>query len=214
MRAPKAAVFAALALAVLPALCRADVIDRVLAVVGGTVITQSDVTAAIEFGLVPSPPPGVDPLRAALDQLIRRELILNEASRYSAVESDPSAVETQMLGTRARFASAADYQAALRRTAMTESRLRDLVEGNVRIADYLRQRFGGVAEPAESDVAAYYAAHRPEFTSGGRALTLQEAAPVVRQRLIDERRSALIEEWVARLRRRAEVTDLYFANPK
>jgi hypothetical protein len=202
---------AATTVLLLPLVCRADLVDRVLAVVGGTVITQSDATAALTFGLVRPPAPGVDPLRAALDQLIRREIILAEVDRYAPTESDAGAFRKALDQVQARFPTPALYQAALARTAMSDTRLRDIVEANVRIDDYLKQRFG-VAEPTDEEVAQYWAAHRAQFLSGGRQLLLDEARSDVRQRLIDQKREAVIDDWVARLRRRAEVTDLYFAD--
>jgi len=189
----------------------ADLLDRVLAVVGGTVITQSDAVAALTFGLVASPAPDADPLRAALDQLIRRELILAEANRYAPSEADAEVVKKKVAEIRDRFPSPAAFRAALARTAMNESRLADIVEGDVRIGEYLKQRFG-VAEPTDEEVTAYYVAHRAELTSGGRQLTLEQARDAARQRWTEEKRAALIGEWVARLRRRAEVSDVYFAD--
>jgi hypothetical protein len=35
-----------------------------------------------------------------------------------------------------------------------------------------------------------------------------------RTRLIEERRTAMVEEWVAGLRRRADVVDLYIVKPQ
>jgi hypothetical protein len=45
---------------------RAEVIDRILAVVNRELITLSDVSAAIRLGLVRAPQPGSDPTLAAL----------------------------------------------------------------------------------------------------------------------------------------------------
>ena len=188
----------------------AELLDRVLAVVGGTVITQSDAAAVLTFGLVTPPAPRADPLRAALDHLIRRELILTEVNRYAPGEVDADLVKKKLAEVRGRFPSVAAFQAALDRTAMTESRLADMIEGDVRMGDYLKQRFG--VEPSDDDLAAYYDAHRAEFASAGRQSTLEQARGTVRQRWIEEKRAALIGEWVARLRRRAEVSDLYFAD--
>ena len=202
---------AALVVTSLPALCAADLIDRVLALVGSAVITQSDAAAALSFGLIPPPPAGSDPVAAAVDALIRRQLILDEVNRYAAMEVNAAVVAKRMNEIRAEFASPQQYQAALARTAMNEARLRDAVEANVRIDEYMKQRFG-VSEPTDEELAAFYAAHQAEFRSGGRQLTLQEAGTLVRQRLVEEKRNAVIDDWVARLRRRAEVTNLYFAD--
>ncbi len=189
----------------------AERIDRVLAIVNGAVITESDVRAALSFDLVRPLRPGADPIRATLDQLIRRQLIMGEVLRSTTAELDPTRVAARLDAIRARFGSRAAYEARLAETAMNEARLRDFVEADMRVEDYMRQRFGGVAEPGEADIVDYYEAHRAEFRSGDRQLTLDEARPAVTARVIEVRRRQLIDDWVSRLRRRAEVTDLYFA---
>ena len=76
------------ALGMFTAVPRAEVIDRVLAVVAGQVITLSDVRAVSELALlVGSNAP--DALRGTLDQLIERELILTEVRRYAPPQSTP-----------------------------------------------------------------------------------------------------------------------------
>jgi hypothetical protein len=212
MRAQRAALVAALVLVVLAPLPAAEVIDRVLAVVGGAVITQSDVAAALEFGIVNRPPAGGDPVRVVLDELIRRELIMSEVTRFPVADTLSAAVDTRMAAIRAGYASEAGYQAALARTAMNLVRLRDAVSASLRIDEYLQQRFGAVAEPSDEEVAQYYAENRAAFTSGGRLLTFDEAKDLARQRLARARRNTLIGDWVLRLRRRATVTDLYVAD--
>jgi len=206
------AVAALLAVLVSSAVHAADRIDRVLAVVNADVITESDVTAARAFDLVRPPRPGADPIRTTLDQLIRRALILDEVMRSTPTETEPGRVAARMDAIRARFPSPAAYEVRLEETAMNETRLRDLVEADIRVEDYMRQRFGAVAEPSDADIVGYYETHRADFTSGGRQMTLDEARPTVSERVIEERRRQLVDEWVARLRRRADVTDVYSAN--
>lgn len=206
----RAARVAAIALLMTAGAGAADLIDRVLAVVNGNVITQSDAHAALEFGLVSQPAEGEDPLRTTLEQMIRREVILAEVNRYSVGEGDQSGVDRKMASIRSRYSSDADYRAALARSAMTEVRLRDIVDSDVRIEDYMRQRFGAVAEPTDEEVVEYFNTHRSEFVRDGRQMTLEEARPEARKRLADERRTRVIDEWVSRLRRRADVTVVYF----
>jgi hypothetical protein len=59
------------------------VIDRILAVVGGELITLSDVTAAVKLGLVPAPRAGGDVVRVALgprkDGRLRGEITMEKA---------------------------------------------------------------------------------------------------------------------------------------
>jgi hypothetical protein len=149
---------------------RAETIDRVLAVAGGQVIMLSDVTAALEFGLV-SDDGAADRIGAALAKLISRGLVLVEVNRYAPPEPADDAVEREIATVRARFPSRQAFEAALDRSGITEAHLREIVRENLRIRAYIEQRFAG----AESEA----------------------------------RRVMLVDEWVAGLRRRSDIVDLY-----
>lgn len=146
----------------------AEVIDRVLAVVNGDVITLTDVTAARELGLV-SAGSAPDPVRAALSALIDRSLELDEVQRYAPPEPSADAVDREVAVVRARFPESHAFEAALARSGIDLQHLRQVVRENLRIRAYLDQRFAAT----------------------------------------DERRQQLIDDWMAGLRRRAELVDLY-----
>ncbi len=71
----------------------AQIIDRVLAVVGGEPITLSDVTAAERFGLVPAPDAGGDRVQSGMNALIERQLQLIEVNRYVPPEPRDSEID-------------------------------------------------------------------------------------------------------------------------
>ena len=147
---------------------RAEIIDRVLAVVGGVVITQTDTIAAFELGLI-TPGPTDDPMAAALSQLIDRQLVLVEVDRYAAAEPTADAIDRAVQAVRARFPSEQAYAAVLARTGIDAARVRQALRDRLRIDAYLEQRFA----------------------------------------LASDRRTALVDEWVSGLHRRAEITYLY-----
>ena len=128
------------ALCVSPVLVNAEIIDRVLAVVSGNVITQSDATAAVELGLVTIEPTD-DPLGSALAKLIDRQLVLAEVERYAPPDPPADAVERLLQSVRARFASPDAYAAALNRSGIDDARLRRTLRDQLRIETYLDQRF-------------------------------------------------------------------------
>jgi hypothetical protein len=158
---------------------RAEVLDRVLAVVGTDVITLTDVTAARDFGLVIVPANTPDPTRATLTQLIDRALMLAEVERYAPPEPTADAVSEALRIVRGRFANDEAYQAALARSGIDESRLRDTIRQNLRITAYLNQRF--IAPIVDA----------PPGTSPG------------------DRQRELIDDWLTGLRRRGNIVDLY-----
>jgi len=170
-----------LCLGALQAGLRAEVLDRVLAVVAGDVITLTDVTAAREFGLAVAPLNAPDPTRAILTQLIDRALILAEVDRYVPPEPGSDDVNAGFDIIRRRFPTDEAFRAALARSGIDENHLRETVRQNLRIRTYLSQRF--VAPPGT-----------PVAQPGAR-----------------DPQQALIDDWVAGLRRRAAIVDLYVA---
>lgn len=123
-----------------PVIASAEIIDRVLAVVGGVVITQSDATAAHELGFVTIGPTD-DPLATALAKLIDRQLMLTEVERYAPPDPPDEAVDRLLQAVRTRFAVPADYLAALARSGVDEARLRQILRDQIRIDGYLDKRF-------------------------------------------------------------------------
>lgn len=180
---------------------RAEVIDRILAVVDGALITQSDATAAIRLGLVRGPG---DPLADVLDRLIERQLVLREVDRYAPPDPAEAEVERGLAGIRARAGSPEQVEAILLQTGIGLEQLRQLVRDDLRIESYLQQRFGAV-QPTEEEILQYYREHAAEFSQGGVVRPLEQAHDVVRAALVAARREATIRDWVTDLRRRADV---------
>ncbi len=152
------------------AVAHAEVIDRVLAVVAGQLITLTDVKAAIELRLQATDG-AADPVRAVLTKLIDRELVLAEVERYAPSEPTAESVDREVARVRARFESQEALDAALARSGIDDKHLRETLRQDLRIRAYLEQRF-----TAASD-----------------------------------RRQAVLDDWMAGLRRRGEVMDLYLA---
>jgi hypothetical protein len=189
---------------VAPAL-RAQIVDRVLAIVGTEIVTLSDERAVEAFGLTPGAT-AADTTTDHLTWLINRQLMLGEVDRYSAPDPEPALLERRVAQVRATFPTPAQYEQALARTAMSEARLRAIVAQNLRIETYLEQRFGAAAQPTPDEVQRYYRDHAAEFTRGGRLAPFEAVQSSAQQRLTAERKRVLIADWLDRLRRRGQVT--------
>jgi hypothetical protein len=184
-----------------------EVIDRVLAIVAGQVITLSDVTAARELRLVSVTGDG-DPVREVLTKLIDRTLMLDEVERYSPPVPEATAVDRAIAGVRARFNSDDAFNAALLRVGFTPRRLREVMSEDLRVTAYLAQRFA-IPPLADQELARYYDLHRDEFTRDGRLVPLAEVRDEVARAAAEALRQNRIAGWVEGLRRRAEIADLY-----
>jgi hypothetical protein len=185
----------------------AEVIDRVLAVVAGDLITLSDVTAARDLGFVRPPDTG-DPVRAVLSSLIDRALVLAEVDRYAPPEPSAEAVDRGVAEVRARFASDQTLDAALARSGLDASKLRGIVRQNLRIQAYEEQRFTAAA-PTEAELGRYYREHADQFTRGEALAPYNEVKDQIAATMAVERRQALVDDWIAGLRRRADILDVY-----
>ncbi len=186
----------------------AQIIDRVLAVVVGEPITLSDVTAALRLGLVPAAAGTADRDQAALNTLIERQLQLIEVNRYVPPEPSDADIDARLAQVRARFDSQAALESAMKDTGVTPTLLRARLRDDERIETYLRQRFGGSYQPGEDEIARYYRSHESEFIRNGVRLPYEAVHDEARTRLVADRTASLVREWVAGLRRRADVTVL------
>lgn len=183
-------------------------VDRVLAVVSGTIITLSDVRIAMALGFVDTAGTP-DPVAAALTQLVERRLVLDEALRYGPQEPDFVSVEAMAWSARRRFATQAEWDAATLRLGVDDDVVRQLAGDVLQVEQFLADRFDTQPAPGDADLRDAFARWGHELTTSGRRLTFDEARPALTARLRAERRNQAAREWVSRLRRRADVSELY-----
>jgi hypothetical protein len=166
---------------------RGEVIDRVLAILPGQIITLTDVEAALELGLV-EPPAGGDRIAGGLSAVIDRVLMLNEVRRVSPPEPSPAAIDARVARIRQRFSAPGELSRVLEARGLNQTVVRLYAADDLRLASYLDERFTAAAQPTDDEI--------------------RQAGEAARQRLTDERRRTLIGAWTAELRRRADVTVL------
>lgn len=181
---------------------RADtLIERTLAIVGGAVVTQSDVNLAVALGLVDV---AADATPAtALSALVDRWLMLHEVARFAPAEPTAAAVEARLAVVQARLGDAAAVTRRLADAGRGPSYLAAWVRDDLRIAAYLEQRFASTGAPADADVARYAETHAAGLAQEG--LSGADALTAARNRLAQERRRELIADWLVDLRRRTSV---------
>ena len=175
-----------------------------MAIVGGAVITLSDVRTALALGLVEAS--GPDAERVATTRLIDRWLVLHEVSRFAPPEPPQAVVDGRVATIEARAGSPAALQAILARGGFTPARVAAWVRDDLRIAAYLDQRFATAGVLSEAEVAEYAKAHDAELDAAGVAAA--DRLRAARERLQAERRRELIADWLGELRRRTPVVEI------
>ena len=168
---------AAACVLVLAAAARAEIIDRVVAIVSGQIVTQSDVNAAKAFGLA-----------ATLDEMIDRMLMLAEVRRVAPPDPATAAIEARVARMTQTFPSPAALAQELARDGIDGTALREYAADDLRLSTYINERFSATAQPTDEEI--------------------RRAGEGSRERLAAEHRQALVDAWLAELKRRAEITVL------
>lgn len=178
-------------------------LDRLLARIGTTAITLTDVQAAVGLGIIQATSAS-DP--QALNQMIDRELMLTEVARFPPPEPTAAAIDQQVQVMRMH--AGPNLEALMRSTGFDESRLRDLARDTLRIQAYIAQRFGTTRQVSDDDVRHYYDEHKAEFTRNGQTIPFDQAEAEARKQASVVRLQDAITQWVRDLRMRAEVVEV------
>jgi hypothetical protein len=179
-----------------------QLLDRIVARVGGTVITQTDVEAALALGVVAAAP-GEDRLASATRELVDRRLLLTEVGRFPPVE--PPAPDVDALVTRMRAHAGDQLASIMKRTGLDDSRIRAMARDTLRIQTYIDQRFGSTAQVSVQEARDYYDRNRQEFTRNGVVAPFEEVEAAARAAASVERRRRNVTQWLADLRARGEI---------
>ena len=181
-----------------------DLIDSVLAVVEGQVITLSEVRAFLDLRLIEQPD-AADPIPPVLTALIERQLILQEVERYVMEEPLLGEVDARLADVVARVGGPEAFEQLLLTVGFTVEDLRHVLRDDLRIKQYLARRFMSAREPTEEEVVAYFREHADEFRRDGVPQSFYAARDEARRRLSDQLRQKLVDDWLASLTVRADV---------
>lgn len=179
-------------------------LDRVLAIVSGYVILESDVRSFLVLDLVDESVDGQSD-EEVLSYLIRRRLIIDEIERYGVQEPTDSMVESRMIKVLGRFSSERKLSIVLGNVGMSHEDLKQLIKDDVKLESYIENRFRGIFVPTESQLQEYYELNQEEFLSNGIVLPFGDARLQVLKKIEDRMRADLVAEWVEDLQRRGDV---------
>ena len=187
-----------------------QLIDRVLARVGTTAVTMTDVRIAIELGLVEAS--GQNQQSVALERTIDRQLQLTEVARFAPPEPAVAAVQEEIAALKMRAGQ--NLSALMTSTGLDEARLEQVARETLRIRAYIAQRFGTTVQATEDEARKYHEEHPAEFTRDGVRMPFEQAETLARQLASAERLRVTIEQWIRDLRMRSDVVIVGNANPR
>lgn len=179
-------------------------IDRLVAVVGTEPIFQSDVRDVMRLRLLDPEGSLAEPQDAApasdearaLERLINRRLVLAEVARYSQVAPPAADVELARNAWALRFDDLPPHDPALVRAFLIET---------LRIERYIDQRFTAAAQPTREEARAFHLANPSRFMRDGVLVPFETVEEDARRLLAEDRRLAMVRDWLKGLRDRAQV---------
>jgi parvulin-like peptidyl-prolyl isomerase len=191
--------------------------DRVVAVVDGDPLLDSDLDRAILLG---------DAARAAgederarrrrvLDALIEERLRFHEVERYGFEQVPVEMIAKQVASIRARFPSEDAFHRRLQQLGMPLEGLEQLVAQQLQVMVYVDELLGARVFVGLEEIEAYYQRTlAPQLRAAGEPVPpLDEVRERIREVLRQQRLNEELQRWTTELRRRADVED-YFDRPQ
>jgi hypothetical protein len=183
------------------------IIDQVVAVIEGQVLTRSElefetrVLFVQQGGLQAAfAPLDEEALKVGLEVAINMRLQVLSADRLEAFPAEKAEVETRLAKFRSIFESEDSFLAFLSRAGADVKLLTEVLERRVRMERILDSRLRPRVQVSEQEVRRYYEQHASEYPEGYEAVKVR-----LQNQLKKERRDELASKDVAELRATAQI---------
>jgi hypothetical protein len=205
--------FAAAASLAVPA--GAEMLDRVVASVGDTAITQRDVDQEYLFerfldGKSPAGEPDSEDTQAALNRLISQTLLTEQMrSPGRASKNGAKNAEETLKSVREKYPDEQSYRAALQSLGMTEPQVLKRLEIYQRTLQMINNRLRPMALPDPAEIEDYYKnIFVPEYTkqNAGAPPKLDQVREQIREILVQKKMNEQLDDWLKRLKASHRVT--------
>lgn len=186
-------------------------VDRIAAVIDGQVVTVSEIAQMVEIRfLARSAASEEDHRRDVLDALIAQALRYRDVERFGAQDISADTIEARILEIQRRFASPAEFDAALARAELSLDEVRALAKRQLQVEAYIQERFAPLVFVTNEEISDYYTAtwSAARRERGLPVPPLSEVREEVRAAVRSSRLQAEIDRWTTQLRARASV-DVY-----
>ena len=188
------------------------VVDRIAALVDQQVITLSEVSQMAEIRFFPRQAGQNDDdyRHSILESLIAQALRYRDVERFGAEDIPKDSIEARLLDIQKRFASPAEFTAAMQHAELTLDEVRTLVKRQLQVEAYIQERFAPMIIVSNDEIATYYrGAWSQQRRQRGLSIPpLTDVTEEIRTLLKSTRQQEEIDKWTAQLRARANV-DVY-----
>lgn len=195
------------------------VLDRVIAIVNGDVLLQSDVREEMRVAVLQpiSVPAGQNTEVNAAQRLIRRSLILRQMKEQKQIDYSVSDDEVKKSLAELRTeipicrqigcSTEEGWNAFLKANGITEQEAEDRWRQRLEILKFINTRFGAGIRISRQDIQKYYQASVvPAFEKlKEKPPTLDSTSPRIREILLQQQVNSLLRDWLLSLREQGSV---------
>jgi parvulin-like peptidyl-prolyl isomerase len=172
---------------------RAEIIDRMLAVVNGHIVLMSDVKRERQLRRVLNEAtPAED--KKLVQELVDRHVIEDQIALFPGIEITDQAVQEE-IGRRNLSANVSET-------------VRDAIRLRLRTADFFNERFRQFIQAGDDEIREYYENQFvPEARRRGAQTIppLSEVSDLIRKNVIEEKLMRDVDNWLDASRRRSEI---------
>ncbi len=197
-----------------------EVLDRILATVNGHAILQSDLDEELRYEAVMSGHEQRGTIsgdrKIALDRLVDRELLCEQLSTTEFAQTTADEIDKQLEQVKSDYLQngKTSWTAALASHGFTESEIKDRITLELNQWKLIDARLRPSIQIDQTAIEDYYNRQfLPELRrSGAQAITLQEAAPKIRELLTQQKINEALASWLETLRSQAQIR-IFISNP-
>jgi hypothetical protein len=192
----------------------AEVIDRIVAIVNGHVILQSDWEDSLCYEAFSSGRP-LDQLTAAdrktaLDHLIDQELLREQLRAPDSSHASPEQVAQRVAEIRKQYPNAeteSGWQALLERYGLNQEDLKNRVAAQLDLMSLVDSRLRPAVNIDNKSIASYYQQELlPQLhESGGQSVPLAEVSGKIKELLTQKKITQLLTAWLQSLRAGSQI---------
>ena len=189
-----------------------ELLDQIVATVNSHVILQSDWDDEIRFEAFMSgrrpEDITVEQRKAALDRLIDQDLLRDQMRMTDLKPAGSDAIKKQIENLKSeqiREHPAQSWATTLSQYQLTEKVLEDHVAAEMEQFQLLDLRFRSSIQVSSADIEKYYREQIIPKLPASDPMSLNDAAPKIKEILIQEKINQLLNSWLETLRSQAQI---------
>ena len=185
-------------------------LDRIAVTVGSHVVPESEVILALRVAAFiddATPDFSGAQKRKAADRLVDQYLVLTDAAATHAPLPSAADVEPVLAPIKARYASEAEYRAALERAGITEPQLKAHLLAGLQMLRYTDLRFRGEVRITEENLREFFNSFIAESRKNNSADVpdFESSRDQVEKLLTDQRTTQALDRWLGITRNETQI---------